>query len=189
MVEFSVIILKTPEAWRAWLEKHHNTEQGVWFTFFKKASGKQGITYAQALDEALCYGWIDGQVKKNDEDSWLQKFTPRRIRSMWSHRNTQYVTRLIEEGKMTPAGQAEIDRAKADGRWDVAYSSPKNMEMPEDFMNELSKNKNAYEFFKTLNKTNTYAIAWRLQTAKKPETRERRMKVLLEMLAKGEKLH
>ena len=177
------------EKWEAWLSKNHNDPIGIWLRMFKKDSGIKSVRYAEALDVALCYGWIDGQAKKHDTDSWIQKFTPRRKRSIWSKRNQEHVARLIKEKKMTAMGLKEIEAAKADGRWDQAYDSPANMKIPEDFLKALSKNKKAEAFFKTLSKSNTYAIAWKLQTAKKPETRERRMKLLLDMLAKEEKLH
>jgi len=180
---------ETPREWRHWLTKHHATPEGIWLRFFKKASGVKSITYAEALDEALCFGWIDGQLKKCDAESWLQKFTPRRSKSIWSKRNRAHVARLIKEKRMTAAGLKEIEKAKKDGRWERAYDSPKDMQVPADFLRELKKDKRAYAFFQTLNKANTYAIAWRLQTAKKTETREKRMRALLELLAQGEKLH
>lgn len=175
--------------WETWLATNHTKSDGLRIQFFKKHSGTKTITYAEALDVALCYGWIDGQAYPFDKDSWLQKFTPRRAKSMWSKRNQEHVARLIKVGKMKPAGLKVVEAAKADGRWEQAYDSPSNMKMPDDFLRALAKNKKAEAFFKTLNKTNTYAIAWRLQTAKKPETREKRMEMLLEMMAKGEKLH
>ena len=162
---------------------------GIWLRFYKKGSGIVSLNYAAALDEALCFGWIDGQSKSLDENSYLQKFTPRRARSIWSKRNIEHVARLIEEGKMNPSGLKEAEAAKTDGRWQKAYDSPANMEIPEDFLRELSKDKKAFAFYKTLNKANTYAIVWRLQTAKKPDTREKRMKAILEMLSRGEKFH
>ncbi len=179
----------TPQKWREWLEKSHAASDGLWLRIFKKDSGKKSVTHQQALDEALCFGWIDGQRNSHDEVSFLQKFTPRRSRSIWSKRNRENVERLVKEKKMTPAGLAEIERAKKDGRWENAYDSPKNMEVPVGFLKELKKDKKAYEFFQSLNKTNKFAIAFRLHTAKRPETRERRMKTFLTMLAKGEKLH
>lgn len=182
-------LFKTPEAWRAWLTKNHSKSDGIKLQFYKKDSGKKSINYAQALDEALCFGWIDSQVNKYDADSYIQRFTPRRTRSMWSKRNREHVARLINEKKMTSAGLKEIELAKTDGRWESAYDSPKNMKVPADFLKELKKNKKAYAFYQTLNKTNIYAIAWRLQTAKKPETREKRFKALLSMLAKENKIH
>ncbi|MGH7491223.1 MAG: YdeI/OmpD-associated family protein [bacterium] len=179
----------TPQKWREWLARNHATSDDLWLRIFKKDSGKKTVTHDEALDEALCFGWIDGQSNKYDEKSWLQKFTPRRPKSLWSKRNREHVARLIKEKRMQPAGLKEVEAAKEDGRWNQAYDSPKNIEVPADFLKELKKNKKAYAFFKTLSKANTYAIAWRLQTAQKPETRERRMKAMLEMLKKGEKLH
>ena len=176
--------------WKKWLSAHYaKADHGVWLRIFRKDSGEATITYEQALDEALCYGWIDGQKKPYDEKSWLQKFTPRRSKSIWSQRNKTRVAQLIEEKRMQPSGLKEIESAKKDGRWDKAYDSPSQMEMPADFLALLKKDKQAYEFFKTLNKTNTYAIAWRLQTAKKPETRQKRLHILLEMMKKQQKLH
>jgi uncharacterized protein YdeI (YjbR/CyaY-like superfamily) len=177
------------EEFTSWLTKHHVVSPGIWMQLFKIKSGIPSITYAEALDVALCYGWIDGQKKAYDAESWLQKFTPRTRKSIWSKRNREHVDRLSKSGKMEAAGIKEVEAAKADGRWDQAYDSPRNMVVPSDFLKELAKNKKAQAFFKTLNKTNIYAIAWRLQTAKKPETRNKRMKLILEMLKKGEKFH
>src|SRR6185369_11298873 len=139
-----------------------------WLKFFKKNSGVQSINYDQALDVALCYGWIDSQLKSFDEKAYLQKFTPRRSKSIWSKRNVEYIERLMKAGRMKPAGIKQYEEAKADGRLEAAYDKPSEMKMPEDFLAELAKNKKANAFFQTLNKANTYAIAWRLQTAKKP---------------------
>jgi len=156
---------------------------------FKVKSGVATITYAEALDAAICYGWIDGQKKAFDSESWLQKFTPRGRKSVWSKRNREHVERLEKLGLMQAAGLEEVEAAKADGRWEQAYDSSSNMVVPADFLNELAKHKKAQVFFKTLNKTNIFSIVWRLQTAKKPETRSKRMKAILEMLKKGEKFH
>ncbi len=147
------------------------------------------MTYAEALDEALCFGWIDGQKQKCDEKSWLQKFTPRRPKSLWSKRNRERVAQLIEEGRMTPPGLKQVEAAKEDGRWNDAYDAQSAMTVPHDFLDRLSENEQAHAFFGTLNRANIYAIAWRLQTAKKPETREKRMQTILEMLAQGKPLH
>jgi uncharacterized protein YdeI (YjbR/CyaY-like superfamily) len=187
--ELPVISFEKAEDWRAWLEENHDRERGIWLRIYKKGTGLPSVNHGTALDEALCYGWIDGQSKSYDKESYLQKFTPRRSRSIWSKINIEHIERLEKEGKMRPAGRKAVEAAKADGRWDAAYDSPKNMEVPEDFIAELSKNEKALAFFGTLNKTNRYAIAWRLQTAKKPETRERRKQVMLEMMARGEKFH
>lgn len=184
-----ILTFTSAKAFTAWLAKNHKTASGIWIQLFRIKSEIPTITYAEALDVALCYGWIDGQKKANDTESWLQKFTPRRPRSIWSKRNQDHVERLSESGKMKAAGLKEVAAAKADGRWEQAYESPSNMTVPSDFLNELTKNKKAEKFFKTLNKTNVYSIVWRLQTAKKPETRDKRMKAILEMLKKGEKFH
>ncbi len=180
----------SPKQWKEWLAKNYAiSSDGIWLRISKKHSGEATITYDEALDEALCFGWIDGQKKGYDEKSWLQKFTPRRSKSLWSKRNRTRAVRLIEEKRMQPSGLEEIERAKKDGRWDKAYHSPGQMEMPADFLAMLRKDRQAYDFFKTLNKANTYAIAWRLETAKKPETREKRMQILLTMMKKRQKLH
>jgi uncharacterized protein YdeI (YjbR/CyaY-like superfamily) len=187
--EYPIVEFKNQAQWRAWLVKNHAQVEGVWIRFYKKDSGIKTIVYAEALDNALCFGWIDGQAKKYDEKSYVQKFTPRRSRSIWSKRNIENIDRLTKHGLMMPAGIAEVERAKMDGRWELAYDSSKNMVVPDDFLQAVRKNKKAHEFFKTLNKSNIYAIGWRLQTAKKPETRARRFAALLAMLEKEEKLH
>jgi uncharacterized protein YdeI (YjbR/CyaY-like superfamily) len=184
-----VLAFPTQKDWKKWLAKNNSKSNGIWLRFFKKHSGVTSVTYNEALDEALCYGWIDGQLKKFDEDSYLQKFTPRRKRSIWSKRNKDHVARLISEGRMTQAGLKEIEAAKADGRWDRGYDSPGNMKIPDDFLKEVSKNKKSKEFFESLNRANKYSITWRLQTAKKPETRQKRMKAILDMLKEGKKFH
>jgi uncharacterized protein YdeI (YjbR/CyaY-like superfamily) len=176
-------------AWEKWLKTHHAKSEGIWLKIFNKESGMQTVTYTEALDEALCYGWIDGQKKKFDSASWLQKFTPRRARSIWSKRNIEHIERLTQEKRMKAAGLKAFEDAKNDGRLAAAYDSPSNSTTPEDFLKLLEKNKEANAFFNTLNKANKYAISWRLQTAKKAETREKRMLTILAMLAKGEKFH
>ena len=187
--DLSIINFKSQSDFRKWLASNHTNKDGMWLQLFKKNSGHVSITYAEALDEALCYGWIDGQKKTYDEKSWIQKFTPRRTKSIWSKRNIEHIERLTKDGKMTATGHKVVEDAKQDGRWHRAYDSPAKMQIPEDFLKLLSKNKKAKTFFETLNKTNTYAIAWRLQTAVKPETKLKRMKAILEMLEKGEKFH
>ncbi len=184
-----ILAFKKALDWRKWLEKNHAKSMGIWLRFFKKDSGVASVTYAEALDEALCYGWIDSLLQKYDEISYLQKFTPRRAKSIWSKRNIEHIQRLLKEGRLRPAGKKELEAAKSDGRWKNAYDSSGTMKVPKDFLKELSKNKKAKAFFDSLNRANTYAIAWRLQTAKKPETRARRMKALLDMLAQEKKLH
>lgn len=187
--EIQVFLFASSQQWNKWLAEHHAKSNGVWLRFFKKDSGEKSITYAEALEEALCYGWIDGQVNKYDDQSYIQKFTPRRPKSIWSKKNTEKAERLIEEGKMKEAGMQQVEWAKADGRWQQAYDSSKNMKVPEDFLQQLLKNKKAKAFFEGLNKANLYAIAWRLQTAKKPETREKRLKEILAMMKEGKKFH
>jgi uncharacterized protein YdeI (YjbR/CyaY-like superfamily) len=184
-----IIEFRAPDKFERWLRDHHSSSTGIWLRIYKKGSGVKSVVYKEALDEALCYGWIDGQKKSFDEHSFLQRFTPRRTKSIWSKRNQEHVARLIESGKMRSTGLKQVDAAKEDGRWDQAYDSPANMTVPADFLKELAKNKDAVKYFGSLNKTNKYAITWRLQTAKKPETRERRMKAILEMLAAGKKFH
>jgi uncharacterized protein YdeI (YjbR/CyaY-like superfamily) len=183
------IEFKTAKAFETWLSKNHDNSNGIWLRIFKKGSGKKTISYAEALDVALCYGWIDGQKQAQDEQAWLQKFCPRGAKSIWSKINIGHVQRLIDEGRMRPAGLKAVEKAKEDGRWEKAYDSPSKMTIPEDFLKELRKNKKAEANFKGLNKTNLFSIGFRLQTAKKRETREKRMKQIIEMLAKGEKFH
>jgi uncharacterized protein YdeI (YjbR/CyaY-like superfamily) len=184
-----IIEFKTAEKFETWLEKNQENSNGLWLKIFKKDSGIKTISYAEALDVALCYGWIDGQKKTFDELAYLQKFCPRREKSIWSKINIGHVERLIEAGRMKPAGLKAIEKAKANGNWEKAYDSPSKMTIPEDFLKELRKNKKAEAFYKGLNKTNLFSIGFRLQTAKKQETREKRMKEIIEMLARGEKFH
>jgi uncharacterized protein YdeI (YjbR/CyaY-like superfamily) len=187
--QMQVVSFASSKEWAKWIAENYAKSIGVYVRFFKKDSGEKTVTYAEALEEALCYGWIDGQANKYDADSYIQKFTPRRPKSIWSKRNTEIAERLIKEGRMKKAGMEQVELAKADGRWQQAYDSPKNMKVPDDFLQELSKNKKAKTFFDGLNKTNLYAIAWRLQTAKKPETREKRLKEILAMMSEGKKFH
>ena len=174
---------------RAWLAKNHSRSEGILLRIYKRGSGVATVTYAEALDQALCFGWIDGQKQPYEAQSWLQKFTPRRSNSDWSKKNTQHAERLIASGEMTPAGLKEVEAAKSDGRWKAAYDSFGSAAVPDDFLQELARNKKANTFFATLNKTNLYSIAYRLQTAKKPETRAKRMQAIIDRLARGEKFH
>jgi len=187
--DLPVIPFATPALWEAWLAQNHAVSNGIWLRFYKKDSGIASVRYAEALDVALCYGWIDAQLKSIDELCYKQHFTPRRKRSMWSKRNIEHIARLTAEGRMKPAGLKQVDAAKADGRWELAYDPAGTMTLPDDFVNELVKDKNAYAFYESLNKANQYAIAWRIQTAKRPETRVKRMNEILGMLGKGEKYH
>ncbi len=185
----TILSFSTAKKWREWLAKNHSKSTGIWLRIYKKDSGTETVTYDEALDEALCQGWIDGQKKPYDGQSWLQKFTPRRKKSIWSQRNKENITRLVIEKRMQPAGLSEVEAAKKDGRWDNAYDSSAHATIPADFLQALSKNKKAEAFFKTLNKANLYAVAWRLQTAKKPETREKRLNAILSMMEQGIKFH
>jgi uncharacterized protein YdeI (YjbR/CyaY-like superfamily) len=187
--EPEVIAFESRADWRNWLDKNYGRTEGIWLRFFKKDSGVKTIKYAEALDEALCFGWIDGQLKKGDAQSYLQRFTPRRRRSIWSRRNTEHVARLTREGLMHAAGLKEVKSARADGRWGAAYEPPGAMTMPEDFVAAVKKNSKARKTFDLLNKRNRYSIAWRLQTAKKPETRQRRFEAMIKMLEAGERFH
>jgi uncharacterized protein YdeI (YjbR/CyaY-like superfamily) len=182
--------MKRKADWKKWLDKNHAKSSGVWLRLAKKDSGLESVSRNEALDVALCYGWIDGQVKKDgDERTWLQKFTPRRSRSIWSKINREKVSALIESGEMQPAGHAEVERAKSDGRWEAAYDSPKSMAVPDDLRKALASNKKAKAFFEKLNSQNRFAILFRIHTAKKAETRDRRIKQFIEMLERGEKLY
>ncbi len=187
--EVEIISFSSPKEWERWLSKNFTREAGIWLRFYKKDSGKKTVIYAEALDVALCYGWIDGLLNKYDAKSYIQKFTPRRTKSLWSKRNTEHIARLTKEGKMKPSGLKAVEAAKADGRWKNAYDSQSTMKLPKELSRELSKYKKAKSFFESLSKSNKYAIAWRLQTAKKPETREKRMSLILAMLKKGKKFH
>ncbi len=184
-----IISFNTAREWQKWLAKNHACSTGIWLCIAKKNSDKSSMNYAQALDEALCYGWIDSQKRAYDKSSWLQKFSPRKAGSGWSEINTKHAKRLTKAGRMKSAGLKEIESAKRDGRWKRAYASPSSARPPVDFLKELEKNKKAKAFFETLEKRNRYAIIYRLQTAKKAETRAKRMKTILAMLAKGEKFH
>jgi uncharacterized protein YdeI (YjbR/CyaY-like superfamily) len=184
--ELPLLPFASASLWEQWLAEYHAQLDRVWIKVAKKASGVASVTHDEALDVALCYGWIDGQRKTYDSQFFLQKFTPRRPKSLWSRRNVAKVAKLTAAGKMQPAGLAEVEAAKRDGRWEAAYDSPKNMVVPEDFLKALEENKQALAFYKTLSKSSIYTIAWRLQTAKKPETRRRRFDALLVMLERGE---
>ncbi len=187
--DYEIISFKNSLTWRKWLDENHATVDGVWLKLYKKGSGIATVTYAEALDEALCYGWIDGQKKAYDEDSFLQKFTPRRAKSLWSKRNVDLVARLTEQKLMMPAGIALVEQAQQDGRWAAAYDKPSEMVIPDGFIAELKQHPVAEKFFATLNKTNTYAIAWRLQTAKTEVTRKRRQDKIIALLDSEQKLH
>ncbi|MFL5469254.1 MAG: YdeI/OmpD-associated family protein [Gemmatimonadaceae bacterium] len=180
---------KTQQDFETWLEKNHATSPGIWVRIARKESGKKSLTYQQGVDTALCYGWIDAQKRPESESAWLQRFMPRRPRSIWSRINREKALALIASGRMKPAGLAEVERAKQDGRWEAAYDSASTATVPVDLQNELDRHPRAAEFFKTLDRTNRYAILWRVATAKKAETRARRIAKFIEMLEKGETIH
>jgi uncharacterized protein YdeI (YjbR/CyaY-like superfamily) len=177
------------QSWFDWLAKQHNKSTGVWLKLAKKDSGIKSVTYEEALDVALCYGWIDGQKKGFDEEYWLQKFTPRGPRSIWSRINTEKAERLITSGEMKPAGLKAIEAARQDGRWGAAYASQKNISIPEDLQAALDRNKKAKAFFASLKSPERYSFLFRLHHAKKPETRARHIQRFVEMLEQGRKIH
>jgi len=190
--DLETLAFASAEAFEAWLDENHATSPGIWLKLRKKTSGATGtgtLDYPQALDVALCHGWIDGQKAGLDDQWWLQRFTPRRPRSTWSKINRDKVAALIEQGRMRPAGRAEIDRAKADGRWEAAYDSSRTATVPDDLAAALATDPAAAAFFETLDRQNRFAILYRIHEAKRPETRARRIETYVAMLAKGEKLH
>lgn len=184
-----ILTFASPAEWEAWLDAEHAGSDGVWLKFAKKGSGVATVVYAEALDVALCYGWIDSQVRALDERFYLQKFTPRRSRSKWSRINREKIDELTGQGRMKPAGLAQVELAKADGRWDAAYASPANAEVPDDLQAALDASPKAAEFWAGLNKSNRFAIIFQLEDAKRPETRVRRLEKFMGMLERGEKLY
>ncbi|MDB5298243.1 MAG: hypothetical protein JWO31_4226 [Phycisphaerales bacterium] len=186
---FPVMSFASRAAWEAWLGRNHDGSPGVWIKFAKKGSGLPSVNYAEALDVALCLGWIGGQVKGLDGSHDLHRFTPRTPRSKWSKVNCGKVARLLEAGRMRPAGLRQVDAAKADGRWDAAYDPPSRATVPDDLRAALDANGKAKEFFGTLDSRNRYAVVYRVHDAKRPETRARRIGTFVAMLARGEKVH
>lgn len=187
--DLPVISFPTREAWEAWLAEHHATSPGLWLAFAKKGAAAKTVSYAEAIEGALCYGWIDGQKGKLDDERWRQRFTPRRRGSRWSKINRDKAAELIAQGRMKPAGLVAVERAKADGRWDAAYAGQRTATVPDDLERALRKNPKAREFFSTLDSANRYAILYRLQDAKKPETRARRLEKFVAMLSEHKKIH
>jgi len=187
--EIAVSLFKNKKAWSAWLDKNHKKSSGVWLRIAKKGSDIESVSYGEAVEVALCYGWIDGQKERYDESSWLQRFTPRGVRSIWSKINREKAQELIKSGQMKAAGLAAIENAKQNGRWEGAYDSPSGASVPSDFQDELDKSPAARAFFATLNGANRYAILFRIQTAKKAETRVRRIQEFISMLEKKETLY
>jgi uncharacterized protein YdeI (YjbR/CyaY-like superfamily) len=180
--ELEILPFTSHACWEDWLAENHASSPGLWVKFAKKGSDIETVTYAEALEEALCYGWIDGQTKSFDERYWLQRFTPRRPRSKWSQVNREKVDALIAAGRMKPAGLLEAERAKADGRWEAAYEPPSKVTVPEDLRRELDAHPDAATFFADLDGRNRYAILYGLQDAKKSETRARRLQKFVTML-------
>ncbi len=187
--ELPTVAFADPRAFSTWLAANHATSRGVWLRLAKKASGIPSVTYAEAIDVALAWGWIDGQKRPGDESSWLQKFSPRGARSMWSKINRDKATALIAAGTMQPPGLAEVERAQRDGRWDAAYDAPSRAAVPEDLAAAFAANPRAAAFFATIDAANRYAVLFRVQTAKKPETRAKRIEDFVAMLARHEKIH
>jgi len=187
--DLPIIAFASQDEFAAWLAEQHAISSGLWLKIAKKDSGIATVSYAQALDVALCYGWIDLQKGKFDEQYFLQRFTPRKARGKWSKINCDHVARLIERGLMQPTGLREVEQARADGRWDAAYDGQRTMAAPDDLLQALGENEKAREFFATLDSANRYAILYRLQEAKKPETRERRLGQYVAMLTEHKKIH
>jgi len=184
-----ILLLKSQEDWHKWLKVNCGQYDGVWLKIAKKTSGKQSVSYGEALEESLCFGWIDGQKRSYDELYFLQKFTPRRSKSIWSKVNVNKIGILTVSGKMQPSGIAAVEAAKKDGRWKQTYDSHSTITVPQDFQIELAKNPVAKEFYATLNSSNSYAILWRLQTTKNPKLRIVKLEKYIAMLNKGKKLH
>ena len=183
------LTFRTQDEWEAWLEANRDASSGVWLRLARKSSGQTTVTYAQALESALCFGWIDGQKQAESHQFWLQRFSPRTAKSIWSKINTEKAEMLVESGRMRPGGLREIARAKEDGRWYMAYTSPSNSAVPTDLQHALDANKKAKAFFAKLDRQNRYAILFRIQNVKTAETRARKIAQFVEMLSNGEKLH
>ncbi|HEX2904969.1 MAG TPA: YdeI/OmpD-associated family protein [Jatrophihabitans sp.] len=188
-IELPELLLADAAGWRDWLTDNHQQSPGVWLVLSKKGGRVTELTYAEALDHALCFGWIDGQVARRDQQSMRQRFTPRRPRSAWSRRNVGHVARLLEAGLMAPAGLAAVEAAKADGRWDAAYAGPAANELPGDLAAALAASPRARQHWQVLTSQNRYAITYRLNQAKRPETRTRRLVEFIAMLERGETIH
>jgi len=188
-LDLPVKLFKNQEAWSAWLDKHGASSTGLWIRLAKKSADLHSLSYPEAVDVALCHGWIDGQKKSYDAESWLQKFTPRGPSSLWSKINRTKAIALIEQGRMRPAGLAAIERAKETGRWEAAYDSHRTAGPPPDLAAALDQNPKAKAFFDSLNSQNRYSILFRIQTAKKPETRQKRIAQFIEMLEHNKKLY
>jgi uncharacterized protein YdeI (YjbR/CyaY-like superfamily) len=184
-----VVSIESPDAWGAWLAAHHADSPGLWLKIAKKGSAGRSISYSDAVDVALCHGWIDGQKGRHDDEYWLQRFTPRKPGSNWSKINTERASALIASGRMKPAGLREVEQAQADGRWERAYESQSRVTVPEDLARALAANQRARRFFATLDSTNRYAILYRIGTAKRPETRAKRIDAFVAMLSEHKKIY
>jgi uncharacterized protein YdeI (YjbR/CyaY-like superfamily) len=184
-----VMTFDSTDAWDAWLGAHHADSPGLWLKIAKKGAAGRTISYSEALDVALCHGWIDGQKGRYDDEYWLQRFTPRKPASKWSKINTERVAALTASGRMRPAGLREVERARADGRWEQAYESQSRVTVPDDLARALAANERARAFFATLDSANRYAILYRIGTAKKPETRAKRIDTFVTMLSEHKKIH
>jgi uncharacterized protein YdeI (YjbR/CyaY-like superfamily) len=187
--DLPILLFATPPDLEAWLEDNHDGCDGIWLKIAKKGAAAPSVTYGEALELALCFGWIDSQKRGHDEHHFLQRFTPRRPRGRWSKINREKAEALIAEKRMRPTGLAEVDAAKADGRWEAAYEGQRTAEVPADLQLELDANPAAREFFAGLDSANRYAVIYRLNDAKKPETRERRLRKFIAMLERGERIH
>jgi uncharacterized protein YdeI (YjbR/CyaY-like superfamily) len=188
-VEAAPTLFKNAKAFEAWLKKNHAKSDGLWLMIAKRGAAEPSVTYPEAVEIALCWGWIDGQKKALDDQHFLQRFTPRRARSIWSKINVDKVAALTAAGRMQPPGQAQVEAAKADGRWAQAYDGAKTSTVPDDLAAALDANPPAKAFFANVNASNRYAVLWRIQTAVKPETRAKRIAQLVDMLARGETVH
>lgn len=188
-MELQTVTFPSQAAWESWLELHGSSAPGIWLRLARKGAKKETVSYAEALESALCFGWIDSQKQAESEHYWCQRFTPRSARSVWSKINKEKAEALITAGRMRPAGMREIDLAKQDGRWEAAYASAATSTIPTDLKQALEENKKAKAFFETLNSQNRYAILFRIQNVKKAETRAKKIAQFIAMLAKGEKLH
>ena len=182
-------LFKSKHDWTAWLEKNHRKSTGLWLRLAKKDSRMRSVSYKEALEAALCYGWIDGQKRPESDQAWLQRFLPRSGRSIWSKINREKALALFASGEMKEAGLAAIENAKQNGRWEAAYDSPKSATVPRDFQAALDANPRATAFFETLDRANRYAVLWRIQTVKKAETRARKIEQFIGMLERKEKIH
>jgi uncharacterized protein YdeI (YjbR/CyaY-like superfamily) len=187
--ELPTLFFASPGEWEEWLEREHERAGGVWMSIAKRGAPRAGTSYSEALDVALCFGWIDGQKAALDARHWLQRFTPRSARSRWSQNNRDRAQALIDAGRMRPAGHAQIERARADGRWDAAYPGARAATVPEDLERALAANPDARAFFDTLDGANRYAILYRIHEARRPQTRAARIARYVEMLAAGERIH